>query len=109
MMTFTLAGKPCEFDDDHLSNLELRDIKRVTGLQFAEFWNAFGDMDPDCVTAIVWLHLRRDGQPEVTFGSVKFDFMEFMTSFASDKAAEETDEESDPTPPSEPDAETATP
>jgi len=98
MIRFTLDGEKYEFDDDRLDVSEVRDLRKVTGFGFVEFWQNFAEVDPDCVAGLVWLTRRRNGETDLRFTEVNFDFMEFVGSMESDKVEtdKETDDESDP-------------
>lgn len=95
MIRFALDGEKYEFDDDRMDVGEVRDLRKVTGFGPKEFWTEFADVNEDCVAGLVWLTRRRNGETDLRFSDVSFDFMEFITSMESD-AEEETDAEADP-------------
>lgn len=94
MIRFTIDGEKHEFDGDKFSNLEAIALKRKT----IEHWDveqfevAFKEFDPEAVTFLVWIALKREGQ-DLALGDVDFDLIEFSQSIEVD---EETDDEPDP-------------
>lgn len=62
-----------EFDDDRLLNTEAIALKKATGFNVRQFWEAFNDADPVAWTGMVWLARRRAGEPDLRFSDVEFD------------------------------------
>ncbi|MGH3096943.1 MAG: hypothetical protein ACRDMV_13210 [Streptosporangiales bacterium] len=62
-MRFIVQGTKYEIPDpDDLTTRELRDIKQQTGMGLRSFGEGLADMDPDSISAVVYLAKKRAGE-----------------------------------------------
>lgn len=70
IFTFKFQGKPYAFDDMKMSLGEARWSKAETGFVGAEFFHAVQKADPDALSCIVVMAMRRAGLSEATLDSI---------------------------------------
>lgn len=75
-MKITVKGEPFDLDAGSLTNKELMDLERATGMTFGEWQEALGKMSMLAVTGAVWLVLRKSN-PKLKFDDVEFNFEDF--------------------------------
>lgn len=73
IFTFKFRSKPYAFDDTKMSLGEARWIKAETALVGAEFFEAAQKADPDALSCIVVMAMRRAGLDETTLDSIADD------------------------------------
>lgn len=79
MIRFIVDGTKYDFDDDKLSNVEAIALKKVSGLMPDVFFKGINEVDPEAITALVWLAKRRAGE-HVKYGGLEFDLLQVMES-----------------------------
>lgn len=82
IFTFKFRNKPFAFDDMKMSLGEARWSKAETGFVGAEFFEAVQKADPDALSCIVVMAMRRAGLTETTMDSIAEDengYVEIMS------------------------------
>jgi hypothetical protein len=69
----TIEGQVYEFDPAQVRNRALVDVERETGMMGDEWQVALTRGSMVALTALVWLTLRQNGQPDLKFDEVDFD------------------------------------
>ncbi len=67
---FQYDGKSYEFDDARMGLGEARWIKAETGLYGTAFFEAVQGLDPDAISAMIVIAMRRGGVSETTMESI---------------------------------------
>jgi hypothetical protein len=100
VITFTLDGQSCEFDDNKLSLKEALAIKEYTGLGVRMFQLGLNMSEPAALQAMVWLSKTRAGT-KIRFEDVDFDCYDLLSNLRNSAV---TRDASDPTavPPTSP-------
>lgn len=71
IFSFKFQGKDYKFEDTQLSLGEARWIKRETGLYGQDFFHAVQTLDPDAISCIVVMAMRRAGATDATIEAIE--------------------------------------
>ena len=69
-MKIIVSGREYAVDLEDFTLGEAREIKRVSGFTLAGWQDALGQSDPDALTALVWVCVRREN-PSVTLEEIE--------------------------------------
>jgi hypothetical protein len=73
VLRLTVDGRDILFDDKRLLNTEAIALKKSTGLNVQDMYAGVAEFDAEALTALVWLALRRAGQPGLKYSDTEFD------------------------------------
>jgi len=71
-MKVTIEGQVYDFDPATVDNRTLMDIEDATGKTTGEWQDELSRGSMRATTALVWVILRDNGQPDLTFDEVRF-------------------------------------
>lgn len=98
-MKVTVDGQVYQFDREQLRNRQLMDVERETGMAAPEWEAACERGSFIALTALVWLTLRVNGQPDLKFEDVDFDPAELNIANDDEESGKDPEPEA-PSPPS---------
>jgi hypothetical protein len=97
-MKVTVEGQVYDFDQDNVRNRTLIAIERATGMTTGEWQDALTRGSVLAATALVWVILRENGQPDLEFDDVDFNPQTMEIADADEEPGKDlTDEAPSPT------------